>query len=90
MATRKYLAADGTPFDTAKQADSHDLRKPHLDALCTQFTDGDAARALDILMYFESNFRLPATRAPRKPKEAGAMPPPAKVKEAKHVGAKPN
>lgn len=80
MATRKYLAADGTVFDTAKEADEYDARQPHLDSVVGFLNMGQdqAATAHFILEHFEQNFRVPAKRGPRKvkittPTEAGVI-----------------
>ena len=70
MATRKYLAQDGSAFDTAKQADSHDEQQPHHDAVVGLGVHPDLAGS--VVQHFVENFRQPKKRAPKAVKNPPA------------------
>lgn len=73
MAERKWVADDGTIFDSKKQVMEYEERTPHLDELM-DVHGLQPDKAKDILEYFEKNFRAPKARAKRKP--PAPVPPP--------------
>lgn len=78
MATKVYIAADGSQHNTKADAENHENEAGLLSAVVKL----EGKKAKDILAWFKANFRVPKVRKPRTPKAA-----PAPVASAEAVAA---
>lgn len=70
MATRKWIAADGTQHDSAGAADEHDEVAAFVNRMIAGGIVEDAEAGVTVYNYFAATFRLPKQRAPRAAKPA--------------------
>jgi hypothetical protein len=75
--TPKYVAPDGTEFDTLEQEIIHELKSAGLDEKVATAVCGDRKKLVEILNQRERKNASAAVRKPRKPRAAKPEPPPA-------------
>lgn len=96
MATRKWVADDGTQFDSKAEVDAYEERTPHINIIAKMVGD-DRALAEKIFKHMEGNFRVPKPRKAKTPKTpktttagatSGAATPPASTTAAAYNAGK--
>lgn len=72
MATKVFVAADGSHHATKVAAETHESEA----GMLAEVQKLEGKKAKDVLAWFSANFRVPKTRKPRTPKPVPTPTPP--------------
>ena len=72
MATKVFVAADGSHHATKVAAETHESEA----GMLAEVQKLEGKKAKEVLAWFSANFRVPKTRKPRTPKDAAPAPTP--------------
>ena len=72
MATKVFVAADGSHHATKVAAETHESEA----GMLAEVEKLQGKKAKDVLAWFSANFRVPKTRKPRTPKDPAPAPVP--------------